>query len=209
QGRWNEAEKLEVEVLETRKAVLGAKHPDTLTSMANLASTYRKQGRWNEAEKLEVEVLETRKAVLGAEHPSTLTSMANLAYTWKSQSRLTDALTLIEVCCQLRNKVLGPDHPDARDSTCAHVAWKDELDLFLNKQLPYPPSQLEKSEHLQEVAQAKPAAITAHPHHQGHVHWPHAPLRLATGLFLRDHPLIMASKASSYTPGSQDPHKVD
>ncbi|KAL4985444.1 hypothetical protein BDW68DRAFT_144681 [Aspergillus falconensis] len=209
QGRWNEAEKLEVEVLEISKAVLGAEHPDTLTSMANLASTYREQGRWNEAEKLEVEVLEISKAALGAEHPDTLTSMANLAYTWKSQSRLIDALTLIEVCCQLRNKILGPDHPNARDSTATLVAWKDELDLFLNKQLSCPPSQLEKSEPLQEVPQDKPAAITAHLHHQGHVHWPHAPLRLATGLFLRDHPLIMASKASSYTPGSQDPHEVD
>ncbi|KZL84223.1 TPR domain-containing protein [Colletotrichum incanum] len=32
--------------------VLQAGHPDTLTSMANLASTYRNQGRWEEAEKL-------------------------------------------------------------------------------------------------------------------------------------------------------------
>jgi tetratricopeptide (TPR) repeat protein len=40
QGRWKEAEELEVQVMETRKRVLGQKHPDTLTSMANLASTY-------------------------------------------------------------------------------------------------------------------------------------------------------------------------
>ncbi|KAH7305040.1 hypothetical protein B0I35DRAFT_484219 [Stachybotrys elegans] len=31
---------------------LGADHPDTLTSMGNLASTYKNQGRWEEAEKL-------------------------------------------------------------------------------------------------------------------------------------------------------------
>ena len=41
QGRWAEAEKLDVQVMETRKTVLGPEHPDTLTSMANLASTYR------------------------------------------------------------------------------------------------------------------------------------------------------------------------
>jgi hypothetical protein len=34
-----------------RKTKLGADHPDTLTSMANLASTYSNQGRWEEAEK--------------------------------------------------------------------------------------------------------------------------------------------------------------
>ncbi|TKA26545.1 hypothetical protein B0A54_17531 [Friedmanniomyces endolithicus] len=45
QGRWKEAEELEVKVMETRMRVLGGEHPSTLTSMANLASTYRKQGR--------------------------------------------------------------------------------------------------------------------------------------------------------------------
>src|SRR3984885_11227325 len=44
-GYWNEAEKLQVDVMELRKKVLGAEHPDTLTSMANLAETYWKQGR--------------------------------------------------------------------------------------------------------------------------------------------------------------------
>jgi hypothetical protein len=38
QGRWDGAEKLEVQAMETRKTKLGADHPDTLTSMANLAS---------------------------------------------------------------------------------------------------------------------------------------------------------------------------
>ncbi|KAI6544140.1 hypothetical protein MCOR05_002643 [Pyricularia oryzae] len=52
QGRWKEAEQLEVEVMETSKEKLGLDHPDTLTSMADLASTYRSQGRWDEAELL-------------------------------------------------------------------------------------------------------------------------------------------------------------
>ncbi|CAG8883952.1 unnamed protein product, partial [Penicillium egyptiacum] len=50
QGRWEEAEKLEVQVVETRKTKLGVDHPDTLASMANLASTFSEQGRWKEAE---------------------------------------------------------------------------------------------------------------------------------------------------------------
>jgi malate/lactate dehydrogenase len=40
QGRWAEAEKLEVQVMETRKTVLGPEHPDTLISISNLASIY-------------------------------------------------------------------------------------------------------------------------------------------------------------------------
>ena len=41
QGRWKEAEELEVQVIETTKRVLGEEYPATLTSMANLASIYR------------------------------------------------------------------------------------------------------------------------------------------------------------------------
>ena len=39
-GRWKEAEELFVQVMETLKRVLGQEHPSTLTSMANLASTF-------------------------------------------------------------------------------------------------------------------------------------------------------------------------
>jgi hypothetical protein len=44
QSRWVEAEQLEVQVMETRKIKLGADHPDTLTSMANLAFTWKSSG---------------------------------------------------------------------------------------------------------------------------------------------------------------------
>ena len=37
-------------VMETRVRVLGEEHPDTLSSMANLAATFWNQGRWKEAE---------------------------------------------------------------------------------------------------------------------------------------------------------------
>jgi hypothetical protein len=55
-GRYKEAKELQVQVMETTKGVLGEEHPDTLTSMGNLASTYRNQGRWKEAEELQVQV---------------------------------------------------------------------------------------------------------------------------------------------------------
>ncbi|KAF4616252.1 hypothetical protein G7Y89_g15154 [Cudoniella acicularis] len=78
QGRSDEAEKLEVEVLDQRKEVLGPKHPDTIMAMANLALTWRQQGRFDEAEKLQVEVLDLRKEVLGPKHPDTILAIANL-----------------------------------------------------------------------------------------------------------------------------------
>ncbi|KAE8371536.1 hypothetical protein BDV26DRAFT_125608 [Aspergillus bertholletiae] len=98
-------------------------HPNTLTSMANLASTYWNQGRWKEAEELEVQVMETRKQVLGSEHPSTLTSTHNLAYTWESLGKINDALMLMEKCVELRTKLSGPDHPYTLSSSKALSKW--------------------------------------------------------------------------------------
>ncbi|KAL9566608.1 hypothetical protein ACKAV7_009523 [Fusarium commune] len=124
QGRWEEAEKLDVEVMETCKEKLGPDHPDTLTSMANLASTYRNQGRWEEAEKLEVEVMETCKEKLGPDHPDTLTSMANLAFTWRSQGRLEDSLILMQDCVCMRQKKLGHTHPYTQSSVATLQSWQ-------------------------------------------------------------------------------------
>jgi hypothetical protein len=48
-------------VLELSKAVLGEKHPDTIRTMANLASIRRQQGRSDAAEELEEEVFALTK----------------------------------------------------------------------------------------------------------------------------------------------------
>ncbi|OQE16800.1 hypothetical protein PENFLA_c026G04506 [Penicillium flavigenum] len=112
QGRREEAEKLQVQVMETLKAKLGADHPDTLTSMASLASTYWSQCRWEEAERLQVQVMETLKAKLGEDHIDTLTSMDSLASTYWSQGQREEAEKLqVQVMETLKTK-LGADHPD-------------------------------------------------------------------------------------------------
>ena len=71
--------------MDMRKKLLGAEHPETITSMSYLASTYWNQGRWIEAEELDKNVINMRKKLLGAEHPETLKSMANLASTYRNQ----------------------------------------------------------------------------------------------------------------------------
>ncbi|OBT39371.1 hypothetical protein VE00_10239 [Pseudogymnoascus sp. WSF 3629] len=116
QGRWDAAEELDVQVMETSKKKLGADHPDTLTSMANLASTYSNQGRWDAAEELFVQVMETRKKKLGTDHPNTLTSMANLAATYRDQGRWDAAEELQVQVMETRKKKLGADHPSTLNS---------------------------------------------------------------------------------------------
>ena len=115
-GRWDEAEKINVQVMEIRKEKLGADHPSTLTSMANLAETYRNQGRLDEAEKLGVQVMEILQEKLGADHPFTLTSMANLAVTYSQQGREDEAEKLKVQVMEIRKEKLGADHPDTLTS---------------------------------------------------------------------------------------------
>ncbi|KAM7195073.1 hypothetical protein V8F33_006942 [Rhypophila sp. PSN 637] len=62
--------------METSKRKLGADHPSTLTSMNNLAFTWKEQGRLKDAlDLIECCFLLTRK--LGPEHPHTRSSIAS------------------------------------------------------------------------------------------------------------------------------------
>jgi serine/threonine protein kinase/tetratricopeptide (TPR) repeat protein len=89
----------------------GPDHPDTLSSMNNLADTYAVLGRQADALKLREETLSLFKAKLGPDHPQTLMSMSNLADTYAVLGRQADALKLREETLSLRKAKLGPDHP--------------------------------------------------------------------------------------------------
>jgi len=124
QGRWREAEELEVQVMETRKRVLGVEHPSTLTSMANLESTYRNQGRWEEAEELEVQVMETRKKVLGKEQSRHAYQHEQPCLHLERQGRSVEVLKLMEECVQMQTRILGIDHPHTLSSFATWNGWQ-------------------------------------------------------------------------------------
>ena len=121
-GNMADAEALEVHVLELRKSTLGLEHRDTLSSMADLASTFCNEGCWTEAEALQLQALELRKSTLGLEHPHTLKTMANLKSTFSSQGRWTEAEALQLQALELRKSTLGLEHPDLL-SSMAHLAY--------------------------------------------------------------------------------------
>jgi hypothetical protein len=117
-------------VIKTRKSLLGKAHPGTLTSISNLAATYRNQGQWKEAEELEVEVIETGKSLLKEAHPDTLTSINNLAFTFKGQGRYEEASAVMEKCTQMQKQILGPGHSFTISSQAALNKWGiRDLDL--------------------------------------------------------------------------------
>ena len=111
QGRYGEAEPLYKEALQVREKVLGKEHPDTLTSMNNLAALYESQGRYGEAEPLLKEALQVLGEVLGEEHPYTLSSMNNLALLYQFQGRYGEAEPLYKETLQIGEKALGKTHP--------------------------------------------------------------------------------------------------
>jgi tetratricopeptide (TPR) repeat protein len=123
EGRWKEAEELQVKVMEARSRVVGEEHPDTLSAMANLAATYRDQGRWKEAEELQVKVVEARRRVLGEEHPDTISAMANLAYTKRDLGQNGVAIDLMTQSATASSRVLGYDHPDCRSRYEQATLW--------------------------------------------------------------------------------------
>jgi tetratricopeptide (TPR) repeat protein len=97
--------------LEIRERVLGAEHPQTLTSVNNLASCLRALGDAAAALPLYRRALESRERVLGAEHPASLTSVNNLAACLEALGDATAALPLYQRALESRERVLGAEHP--------------------------------------------------------------------------------------------------
>jgi tetratricopeptide (TPR) repeat protein len=73
------AELLYRQILSLMRIVLGFKHPDTLTTINNIAAMLHFQGKYDEAEALYLQAIALKKEVLGPEHPDTLITINNLA----------------------------------------------------------------------------------------------------------------------------------
>jgi tetratricopeptide (TPR) repeat protein len=90
---------------------LGANHPDTATSLTNLASLYELTGRYAEAEPLLMRSLAIDEEQLGANHPSTTVSLNNLAVLYQSSGRYAEAELLFVKSLAIREEQLGANHP--------------------------------------------------------------------------------------------------
>ena len=111
QGRNADAARIQEEVLEKQRRILGEEHPHTLTAMHALALTYQAQGRNADAARIQEEVLEKRRRILGEEHPHTLTAMHALALTYQAQGRNADAARIQEEVLEKERRILGEEHP--------------------------------------------------------------------------------------------------
>jgi serine/threonine protein kinase len=115
-GEPNKAIELHARARAAFEERLGPDHPDTLTSMNNLALGYQATGKLDLALPLYQETLKRTAANLGPDHPDTLTSMNNQAVGYQAAGKLDLALPLWEETLKLRRAKLGPDHPDTVQS---------------------------------------------------------------------------------------------
>ncbi len=98
------------------EAVLGPTHPDTATSLNNLAALLYAQGDYAAAQPLFERALTIREAALGPTHPDTVTSLTNLAELLRAQRDLAAARPLYERALTIREAALGPTHPSIAGS---------------------------------------------------------------------------------------------
>jgi tetratricopeptide (TPR) repeat protein len=100
-------------VVKLQKSKLGHDHPDTLSSMYNLAIEYSAVGRQVEALQLTEEVVvKLQKSKLMEDHLDTLSSMHSLVNRYSQAGRRAEALQLAEDVVELRKNKLREDHPD-------------------------------------------------------------------------------------------------
>ena len=88
--------------LEVAEKNVGPNHPDTATSLNNLASLYDDQGEYVKAEPLYKRSLEIREKVLGPNHPDVAVSLNNLAYLYRATNRAGEAAALEERAAKIR-----------------------------------------------------------------------------------------------------------
>jgi tetratricopeptide (TPR) repeat protein len=146
------------EVSSVAEQLLGAEHPDTLTSRNNLASAYQAAGRLGEAIPLFEATLAARERVLGAEHPDTLTSRNNLAGAYDAAGRLGEAIPLYEATLAAYERVLGAEHPDTLGSR-NNLAYAYQAAGRLGEAIPLYEATLAASERV--LGAEHPATLTS------------------------------------------------
>ena len=100
-----------------REQVLGREHPDTATTMNNLAMVLRDQGELAAARPLIERALAIGEKVLGTDHPSTAITLNQLGLVLRRQGELAASRSVSERALAICERVLGPDHPLTANST--------------------------------------------------------------------------------------------
>src|SRR5580698_4700583 len=111
----------------TEERVLGLQHPDTVTTIGNLAEVLSDEGRLAESQKLYQRALLVTTRTLGPNHPTALRYQSNIGESLFKQGHLAEAEKLQNATLITQLRVLGPDNPDtlATQSAFARTLTKE------------------------------------------------------------------------------------
>ncbi|KAI2937325.1 hypothetical protein CBS147321_7919 [Aspergillus niger] len=113
QGRDDEAERLDLLIVEENKKEFGIEHPETLESIAGLSSTYSNQNRLAETEELNSLLVTAYTKLYGPNDIITMRSMRCLAATYRKQCRFEEAESLLLEVQERAKSVFGEEHEES------------------------------------------------------------------------------------------------
>lgn len=108
---------------------LGARHPDTLDALAQLAHVYAALGRHREAEAAFREIVTQGERTWGPDNVNFADSLIALALSLARQLRpgtLAEMRSLIARGWSIQHAALGPDHPDTIESAIYLAQMSDD-----------------------------------------------------------------------------------
>ncbi|QLQ37516.1 alpha/beta fold hydrolase [Micromonospora robiginosa] len=112
QQRHAEAEEMLRDIIVTREALLGVRHPDTLASRHKLARSIMAQNRWSEAEKELRAIVAAEDEVRGPEHSDTMIIRHSLARSVLLQGRTAEAEEMLREILAIRLRHWAPTEPE-------------------------------------------------------------------------------------------------
>jgi tetratricopeptide (TPR) repeat protein len=127
EGRYAEAIPLVERALYLREKNLGPEHPDTGTSLNNLALLYDEIGAYRKAELLLQRALAIAEKIFGPDHRDTATCIANLAALYRATGAYAKAEPLYQRALAIRENALGPEDPDTASSLNGLAAFYQDL----------------------------------------------------------------------------------
>ncbi len=128
-GRYTEAVRLSMDILDQSQSRLGPRHEHSLSAMMTLANALRVASREEQlvqAEEIAGNALRLYREGFGADHPFTLACAANRGIIWRALNRVEEAMTLDRATVDSLRGVLGEGHPY---TLCALTGLSNDLSM--------------------------------------------------------------------------------
>jgi tetratricopeptide (TPR) repeat protein len=106
-GAYEKAEPLYQQALQIARKALGPDHPETATSLNNLAELYREMRAYEKAEPLYQQALQIVRKALGPEHPETAAILENLGLLKFDLGQIDEAKALAQQNAKVRLAILS------------------------------------------------------------------------------------------------------